>query len=63
VGRDFFIDVNGTDKRVNSSDKLIYDRPTGHLYYDADGNGSKARLRFAVPSDNTALDCSDFILI
>ncbi len=47
----------------DSSDRLIYDRATGNLYYDADANGSKAKVLVAILNDNTALDYSDFILI
>ncbi|WP_460451723.1 heparin lyase I family protein [Alsobacter sp. SYSU BS001988] len=45
---------------VDSNDYLIYDRPTGKLYYDADGSGSGAQVEIATLGSNTKLVPSDF---
>ncbi len=42
-------------------DFILYDRSTGALFYDADGNGSGAAVRFAVVG--STLSVSDFLVI
>ena len=42
--------------------RLIYDQPTGRLFYDPDGNGAQAAVQFAQLTPNTVLTASDFIV-
>lgn len=50
---------------VNPDQRIIYDANTGSLYYDADGSGAGAQVRFAVLGTTThpALDFSDFSIV
>jgi Ca2+-binding RTX toxin-like protein len=48
---------------VDSNDFLIYDRPTGKLYYDSDASGGSAKVLIATLNTNTALAFDDFILV
>ena len=51
-------------KALDNNDFLIYDAATGKLYYDADGNGSKAQVLVATLSNKPAtLSAADFQLI
>jgi|SRR5215217_2772724 Ca2+-binding RTX toxin-like protein len=42
------------------NDRIIYDKTTGALYYDADGTGSKAAVQFAQLDANLGLTYKDF---
>jgi Ca2+-binding RTX toxin-like protein len=55
--------VNTTGKAQDRSDKVIYDKDSGVLYYDADGTGSKAGVAFATISKNLKLKHYDFDVI
>jgi Ca2+-binding RTX toxin-like protein len=44
----------------DSSDRIIHDKITGALYYDADGTGSKAAVQFAQLDANLSLTYKDF---
>jgi Ca2+-binding RTX toxin-like protein len=46
-----------------AEDRIIYDRATGSLYYDADGTGSAAQVKFATLSNKAALSADDFLII
>jgi methionine-rich copper-binding protein CopC len=46
-----------------AEDRIIYDRATGSLYYDADGTGSAAQVKFATLSNKAALSYHDFLII
>lgn len=48
---------------ADSNDHVIYDRATGSLYYDADGNGAGAKVLFASVAANSTVDASDFWVI
>jgi cysteinyl-tRNA synthetase len=54
--------VAGT-KASDSSDRIIYDKKTGALSYDADGSGSKAAVKFAVIENHAKLTAADFFII
>ena len=50
-------------KAKDKNDYLVYDKAKGALYYDADGSGKGAAVKFAQLVKNTALDYKDFIII
>lgn len=54
--------VNGTAAQ-DSDDRIIYDAATGSLYYDADGNGAGAAIKFASVTPQMPLDESAFLII
>jgi len=45
------------------SDRVIYDRSTGSLYYDADGTGGTAQVKFAVLLNKPLISHQDFFAI
>ena len=56
-----FLDL--TQEGPYANDRLVYDRSSGNLYWDADGSGAGAKLLFAVLENKPALDAGDFIVI
>jgi Ca2+-binding RTX toxin-like protein len=50
-------------KAHDGSDRFIYDKKTGHLYYDDDGKGGHAQHLVATLDNHTSLTASDFLLI
>lgn len=48
---------------TDAFDRIIYDRTTGALYYDADGNGAETPIPFAQIGTGLALTATDFILV
>ncbi|WP_315974994.1 calcium-binding protein [Microvirga yunnanensis] len=55
--------ANNTGMAHDSSDRIIYDRDSGILYYDADGTGKIAGVAFATISKKIALTYKDFLVI
>jgi Ca2+-binding RTX toxin-like protein len=47
-------------KAADADDRIIYDKAKGILYYDKDGTGSAAQVKFAVVKKGLALDWTDF---
>ncbi|GGD95783.1 hypothetical protein GCM10011390_13230 [Aureimonas endophytica] len=47
----------------DASDRVIYDTKSGDLFYDADGSGGGAAVRFAHLEPGLALTAADFLLI
>ncbi|MFC4173017.1 cellulose binding domain-containing protein [Microvirga sp. GCM10011540] len=50
-------------KATDADDRIIYNSKNGALYYDADGSGDGAAVRFATLSKKLKLAYSDFIVI
>ena len=50
-------------KAHDASDRIIYDKTTGKLFYDADGTGSGAAIQFATLDKNLTLKAADFDII
>jgi Ca2+-binding RTX toxin-like protein len=51
------------DKAKDSNDYLVYNKKTGVLSYDADGNGSKAAIEVAKFNQSPKLAYNDFFII
>lgn len=47
-------------KAHDASDRIIYDKGTGALYYDPDGTGSAKQIKFAVLANKALLTYADF---
>ncbi|WP_112663209.1 PD40 domain-containing protein [Microvirga flavescens] len=47
----------------DADDRIIYNKKTGALYYDADGTGAKAAIKIAILKKNLALTDNDFYVI
>lgn len=50
-------------KAHDGSDRVVYDKSTGKLFYDADGDGSVAAIQIALLGKGLALTASDFDII
>ncbi|EIM28662.1 Ca2+-binding protein, RTX toxin [Microvirga lotononidis] len=50
-------------KAHDKDDRIIYDKKTGDLYYDADGTGKTAQVKFANISNKVKLYYHDFYVI
>jgi Ca2+-binding RTX toxin-like protein len=48
---------------LDADDYIQYDKATGALYYDADGSGVGAAVKFAIVGVNLALTSTDFMVI
>jgi Ca2+-binding RTX toxin-like protein len=57
-GPAFHVGSDATD----ANDRIIYDQPTGRLYYDSDGTGAHAQVLFAVLDDRAAIGRVDFLV-
>jgi Ca2+-binding RTX toxin-like protein len=51
------------EKALDSNDYIVYNKSTGALYYDKDGSGSAAAVKFAVVENKALLTAADFIVI
>jgi len=50
-------------KAHDASDRVIYDKKTGALYYDADGTGPTAQIKFAQLTKNLKMTHHEFLVI
>lgn len=50
-------------KAHDASDRIVYNKKTGALYYDPDGTGSKAQVQFATLTNKTTISAHDFYVI
>jgi len=55
--------ANNTGKAHDKDDRIIYDKDSGVLYYDADGNGKGSAVAFATISKKLAMTNKDFYII
>jgi len=54
--------VQGT-RALDEDDRILYDHDTGNLYYDADGSGLIAKVKFAIIENQAALTAADFQIV
>ena len=47
---------------LDASDRIIYDRVSGYLYYDADGTGPISQIKFAVVGAYLGMSSADFVV-
>jgi len=48
---------------ADATDRLIYDRAHGRLYYDSDGAGGHAKVLFAILDNHATLAAGDFVVV
>ncbi len=48
---------------ADAGDRIIYDGATGALFFDADGTGAAAQIRFATLYNTAAVTYADFVVI
>jgi Ca2+-binding RTX toxin-like protein len=53
---------NASGNAEDRSDRIIYEKDTGNLYFDRDGSGSAAKVHFATLDKNLALSQADFLV-
>ena len=46
---------------ADADDRIIYNAPTGDIFYDPDGTGAAAQVLFATVANGTALTNADFV--
>ena len=54
--------INSSGNATASSHRIIYEADTGELYFDKDGSGSAAKVRFATLGTNLSLTNADFLV-
>jgi len=47
----------------DASDRVIYDKTTGALYYDSDGTGHAAQIKIAILSNKAMINAHDFVVV
>ncbi|WP_442581602.1 hypothetical protein ACSBOB_06315 [Mesorhizobium sp. ASY16-5R] len=58
-----FFRANATGTAQDANDYIVYETDTGKLFYDADGNGAGAAIRFATLTGLPVLTAADFLVI
>ncbi len=53
---------NTSGNAADASDRIIYERDTGKLWFDRDGTGSAEKVHFATLDKNLALTHADFFV-
>ncbi len=54
--------ANNTGKAADTSDRIIYEKDTGYIYYDADGLGGQDATLFAKTVTNLPIGNADFLI-
>ncbi|WP_232628664.1 beta strand repeat-containing protein [Methylobacterium sp. Leaf118] len=54
---------NITTGTADADDRILYKQSTGELFYDADGLGSRVKVKFAVLDHKPALTSDDFFIV
>ena len=54
--------VIGTAATTNAN-RIIYNATTGDLFFDADGAGAGAQVKFSILSKGLSLTASDFLIV
>ncbi|GAA0264031.1 hypothetical protein LNAOJCKE_5626 [Methylorubrum aminovorans] len=49
--------------KIDADDRVLYKQSTGELFYDADGSGKAAAVKFAVLDNHAALTHLDFLVV
>jgi Ca2+-binding RTX toxin-like protein len=49
-------------KALDADDRIIYDKATGSIYYDADGTGTAKAIKFAVLNNKATITYQDFFM-
>ena len=57
----FYASMSG--KAHDASDRILYEKDTGKLFYDADGTGKTAAVHFATLVNKAAVTVKDFYVI
>ncbi|WP_286158972.1 calcium-binding protein [Methylobacterium sp. Leaf456] len=57
-----FKDLSVAGAKVDADDRILYNKTTGALSYDADGSGSKVAVQFATIDTKVALTHADFLI-
>ena len=55
--------ANATGTAADGLDRIVYDRVTGNLFYDPDGNGAAVAMQFAILDAGLALTFRDFLVV
>jgi Ca2+-binding RTX toxin-like protein len=55
--------ANTSGNAGDASDRIIYETDTGRLFFDADGTGAGAKIRFGTLDPGLALTNADFVVI
>ncbi|MDX2309151.1 MAG: calcium-binding protein [Hyphomicrobium sp.] len=56
-------ELSMTGSAVDGNTRIIYVAGTGELFYDSDGTGANAAVRFAMLSTNLSLTRADFLVV
>lgn len=54
--------ITGT-AAADAADRIVYDKVTGNIFYDSDGNGAAAKVLFAQVNAGTVLTNADFFAV
>jgi Ca2+-binding RTX toxin-like protein len=64
LASDRFKDLGVAGAKLDATDRIVYDRTTGILSYDADGSGTKAAMvQFALIDTKAVLTAADFFVV
>lgn len=58
-----FKTIGAANARVDGSDRILYDRSEGELYYDPNGGSASGRVMFAELDNHARLGAGDFLVV